>query len=124
MSVRTTFFALAAAAALLSGCNFNSYIYRPDVHQGNLITSEMISQLETGMSQAQVQFMLGEPLIRSALHKNRWDYTYYMNPRRGNIELRHVTVVFDDEGRLSAVEHDPLPTEQEADRAILGAKAK
>ena len=68
--------------------------------------------------------MLGEPLIRSALHKNRWDYTYYMNPRRGNIELRHVTVVFDDEGRLSAVEHDPLPTEQEADRAILGAKAK
>ena len=121
MSVRTTFFALAAAAALLSGCNFNSYVYRPDVHQGNLITSEMISQLETGMSQAQVQFMLGEPLIRSALHKNR---CYYMNPRRGNIELRHVTVVFDDEGRLSAVEHDPLPTEQEADRAILGAKAK
>ena len=88
MSVRTTFFALAAAAALLSGCNFNSYVYRPDVH------------------------------------KNRWDYTYYMNPRRGNIELRHVTVVFDDEGRLTAVEHDPLPSEQEADKAILGAKAK
>lgn len=125
MSLRTTLVVLtAAAAAFTAGCNFNSYVYRPDVHQGNLITSEMISQLETGMSEAQVQFMLGEPLIRSALHKNRWDYTYYMNPRRGNIELRHVTVVFDDEGRLSAVEHDPLPTEQEADRAILGAKAK
>ena len=30
------------AVAGLSGCNFNSYIYRPDVHQGNLITEEMI----------------------------------------------------------------------------------
>ena len=125
MSVRLTCFTFAAASvALLAGCNFNSYVYRPDVHQGNLITSEMISQLETGMTQNQVQFMLGEPLIRSALHQNRWDYTYYMNPRRGNIELRHVTVVFDEEGRLTRVEHDPLPTEKEADEAILGAKAK
>ena len=125
MSVRLTLFSFAAlSTALLAGCNFNSYVYRPDVHQGNLITSEMISQLETGMTQNQVQFMLGEPLIQSALHKNRWDYTYYMNPRRGNIELRHVTVIFDDEGRLTRVEHDPLPTEKEADEAILGTKAK
>ncbi len=123
MSARITCFILAAGAAIsLAGCNFNSYVYRPDVHQGNLITSEMISQLETGMTQAQVQFMLGEPLIRSALHQNRWDYTYYMNPRRGTIELRHVTVIFDDEGRLSKVEHDPLPSEKEADEAILGKK--
>ncbi len=123
MSVRISCFILAAGAAFtLAGCNFNSYVYRPDVHQGNLITSEMIAQLETGMTQAQVQFMLGEPLIRSALHQNRWDYTYYMNPRRGNIELRHVTVIFDDEGRLAKVEHDALPTEREADEAILGKK--
>ncbi len=123
MSARITCFILAAGATIsLAGCNFNSYVYRPDVHQGNLITSEMIAQLETGMTQAQVQFMLGEPLIRSALHQNRWDYTYYMNPRRGTIELRHVTVIFDDEGRLTKVEHDPLPSEKEADEAILGKK--
>lgn len=123
MSARITCFILAAGAAIsLAGCNFNSYVYRPDVHQGNLITSEMIAQLETGMTQAQVQFMLGEPLIRSALHQNRWDYTYYMNPRRGTIELRHVTVIFDEEGRLTKVEHDPLPSEKEADEAILGKK--
>lgn len=123
MSARITCFILAAGAAIsLAGCNFNSYVYRPDVHQGNLITSEMIAQLETGMTQAQVQFMLGEPLIRSALHQNRWDYTYYMNPRRGKIELRHVTVIFDEEGRLTKVEHDPLPSEKEADESILGKK--
>lgn len=60
MSLRTILAVLtAAAAALTAGCNFNSYVYRPDVHQGNLITSEMIEQLEPGMSQAQVQFLLG-----------------------------------------------------------------
>lgn len=125
MTVRLSCFVLAAcAAAALSGCNFNSYVYRPDVHQGNLITSEMISQLENGMTQAQVQFLLGEPLIRSALHQNRWDYTYYKNPRRGDIEMRHVAVFFDEDGRLVRVEHDPLPTEQEADQTILNSKKK
>lgn len=125
MSVRISCFIFAAGAAFtLAGCNFNSYVYRPDVHQGNLITSEMLSQLEIGMTQPQVQFMLGEPLIRSALHQNRWDYTYYMNPRRGDIKLRHVSVIFDAEGRLAKIEHDELPTEKEADEAILGAKRK
>lgn len=123
MSVRVSVLLLAAAAVTtLAGCNFNSYVYRPDVHQGNLVTSEMLSQLEIGMTQAQVQFMLGDPLIRSALHQNRWDYTYYLNPRRGDVQLRHVTVFFDDEGRLTKIDSDPLPTETEADQLILGAK--
>ena len=35
MSLRTTLVVLtAAAAAFTAGCNFNSYVYRPDVHQG------------------------------------------------------------------------------------------
>ena len=36
--------------------------YRPDVHQGNLVTNEQIEQLHVGMTQMQVQFLLGVPL--------------------------------------------------------------
>ena len=79
-----------AAVLLLSGCNTvadvwdnaTDYVpyflkpYRDDVHQGNLVTSEMVLQLEKGMTDAQVQFLLGVPLVRDQFHANRWDYVY------------------------------------------------
>ena len=110
---------LCTAAALIAGCNFNSYVYRPDVHQGNLITKEMADQLQIGMSRTQVQFLMGEPLIKSQLHQNRWDYLYYANPRRGNIETRPVTLWFDDQDTLIKIDHGNLPTEIQADSMIL-----
>ena len=73
-------FTTAAACAIgLSGCSTvsnvmdtaTSYVpyilkpYRADVHQGNLVTSEMALQLEKGMTDAQVQFLLGSLRIRS-----------------------------------------------------------
>lgn len=131
-------FTLAAAglalAISLTGCDTLSnawdksvdYIpyvvkpYRADVRQGNLITNDMVTQLEKGMTQAQVQFLLGIPLVRDEFHKDRWDYVYYL--LRGNDEkqLRHLTVFFDSEGRLDHWTSDPMPDEQQADQMILG----
>ncbi len=97
--------------------------YRPDVHQGNLVTSEMISQLEKGMSAEQVQFLLGIPLLRDRFHNDRWDYIYYLNRRNGDTETRKLTVFFDGSGRVEKWETDPLPDETTADLLILGDKA-
>ncbi len=94
--------------------------YRPDMHQGNLVTKEMVDQLHIGMTQLQVQFLLGVPLLRDMFHQNRWDYVYYMNPRFGDIERRRLTVYFDETGRLSRYEFNPLPNETQADQMILG----
>ena len=58
--------------------------YRPDTHQGNLVTKEMVDQLHLGMTQLQVQFLLGVPLLRDMFHQNRWDYLYYMNNGTSN----------------------------------------
>ena len=41
--------------------------YRVVVPQGNLVTDEMIQQLEVGMTEAQVNFIMGTPLIRDPL---------------------------------------------------------
>ena len=110
---------ICASVSLVTGCNFNSYVYRPDVHQGNLVTKEMADQLQIGMSRAQVQFLMGEPLIKSQLHENRWDYLYYSNPRRGDIVKRPVTLWFDEQGLLTKIDHGELPTELQADSMIL-----
>ncbi len=122
MSLRSFFVIapLALSLTTLSGCNFNSYVYRNDVYQGNLVTQEMIDQLQVGMARQQVLFLMGEPLIESQFHRNRWDYTYYMNPRYGDIQMRRVTLYFDDQDVLTKIEAGRLPTEKQADEMILG----
>jgi len=49
-----------------------------DIEQGNRIDSEVISQLELGMSRRQVQFLLGEPAIVDLYHPDTWHYVYYI----------------------------------------------
>ena len=94
--------------------------YRADVHQGNLVTSEMVTQLEKGMTQAQTQFLLGIPLVRDQFHPNRWDYVYYLLRGNNERQLRRLTVFFDDEGRVDHWNSDPMPDEEQADQMILG----
>jgi outer membrane protein assembly factor BamE len=97
--------------------------YRPDVHQGNIVTQEMVDQLRLGMTREQVRFMLGTPLLTSELHKDRWDYVYYLNPRRGAVQNRRLTVLF-KENRLDRFNADEMPAESMADVLILGPNAR
>ena len=135
---------LLAGVALLAGCQSVSDVtssmatsmsavtgwaptflgpYRPDVHQGNIITQEMVDQLRIGMTREQVRFMLGTPLLASEFHKNRVDYVYYLNPRRGPVQNRRLTLFFKD-NRLDKFNADPMPRDEEADMLILGAAAR
>ena len=97
--------------------------YRPDVHQGNIITKEMVEQLRQGMAREQVRFLLGTPLLTSEFHKDRWDYAYYLNPRKGEVQNRRLTVYFKD-NKLDSFRSDEMPQEQMADVLILGPDAR
>src|SRR5512135_3746503 len=136
--------ALLAAWALLAGCQSISNVtssmatsmsavtgwaptllgpYRPDVHQGNIITQEMVDQLRQGMSREQVRFMLGTPLLTSDFHKHRWDYPYYLNPLKGPVQSRRLSIFFKD-NKLERFVSDEMPSETFADAQILGPNAK
>lgn len=129
-------FAALATASLLSGCETISrgwtaaaewtptlvQPYRPDVHQGNVITQEMVEQLREGMTRDQVRFMLGTPLLTSSFHSDRWDYVYYLNRRSGEVQNRKLTLLF-KEGKLAKFSADEMPTETTADQLILGRDA-
>jgi outer membrane protein assembly factor BamE len=136
--------ALLAGVALLAGCqsvsDFSSGMassmsavtgwaptflgpYRPDVHQGNIITQEMVDQLRQGMTREQVRFMLGTPLLTSDFHKDRWDYPYYLNPLRGPVQVRRLTIHFADNKVVRFVS-DEMPPESLADAMILGPNAR
>ena len=96
---------------ILSGCSLSRFpgVYRINIEQGNILTQEMIDQLEPGMTQRQVKFILGTPLVRDSLNQNRWDYRYLLRTGNETIKQSLVTIYFDEE-ILSNVEGDMLPS--------------
>ena len=48
--------------------------YEVVISQGNLVDQEMIDKLEVGMTESQVKFVMGSPLISDTFYPNRWDY--------------------------------------------------
>lgn len=94
---------IATCVLALSGC---LRPYKMDIQQGNIVTQDMIDKLKPGMSQREVRFVLGSPMIEDPFHANRWDYAYVLKKGRDpNIEKRVVTVLFED-GKLASVDGD------------------
>lgn len=97
--------------------------YRPDVQQGNFVSREMVAQLKPGMTQDQVTFLLGTPLLNDIFHADRWDYAFRLQKGNGEITTSRVTVYFQD-GLVTRYEGGgDLPTEADY-LARIANKAK
>jgi len=82
--------------------------YRIDIQQGNLVTQEMVARLQTGMTRAQVRFVLGTPLLTDVFHPDRWDYIYRYEKDGKLIEHRRIVAVFSSD-KLLRIEGDVVP---------------
>jgi outer membrane protein assembly factor BamE len=80
----------------LSGCSHYKFpwVYRIDVEQGNVLEEEKVAQLKVGMTQNQVKFLLGSPIIRDTFNQERWDYIYSMRTGKGKLDRERVTLTF------------------------------
>jgi outer membrane protein assembly factor BamE len=98
--------------------------YRPDIQQGNFVSQEMVAQLKAGMTQDQVVFLLGTPLLTDVFHSDRWDYSFRLQKGNGELTTSRVTVFFKDK-LVSSFEGGDLPTEKDyLDRIADKAKVK
>ena len=86
-------FALILAVAL-SGCGM---LYRQSVQQGNLLEDDQVDALKPGMTKRQVSLVLGTPAIDSPFHQNRWDYVSSYKDAQGTVDLKRLTVIFEDD---------------------------
>ena len=84
-------------AALNSGCS----LYQVEIQQGNYITPEQVAQVKPGMSQAQVQEILGTPLMTDDFRRNRWDYVFYQKNGQIPAKSAGATVLFNKNGVVS-----------------------
>ncbi len=87
---------LCTFALGLTGCGFPG-VYKIDVQQGNVVTQEMIDQLRPGMTQRQVRFIMGTPLIQDTFSPNRWDYLYSMKSGHRPRTQERVSLTFENE---------------------------
>lgn len=92
----------------LTGCTYFPGVYKMDVPQGNPVTQEQLDQLRPGMTQSQVRYVMGTPLIQDTFNENRWDYVYHMIVEDEMTENRRLTVYFEN-GRLVRLEGDMRP---------------
>lgn len=113
--------ALGVAVAALSACGTTNwgFPYRPDVQQGNWITSEQVAQLRKGMTRDQVRYILGTPTLQDIFRSNRWDYPYVNKPGYGKMQERKFTVWFDGD-KLDHWEGDAQPDRQPFQKADTG----
>ena len=70
-------------------------VHKIDIQQGNLITDEMADLLRPGLTQRQVQYVIGTPLVVDTFNPNHWDYVYQYRFGDGTIEERKIRVIFE-----------------------------
>lgn len=92
----------------LSGCQRVPFSYAPEIQQGNVITADMVAELQSGMSEREVLFVMGSPVLRHGALNERWDYVHGMG-EGGAAPYQRLTLIFDRERRLAAVDGDLAP---------------
>ena len=98
-------YAVFLLVILFSGCAF---VHKIDIQQGNVTEEKQLNQLAVGMSQQQVRFILGTPLVQDVFHANRWDYYYSMH-KDGKLQQRSLITLYFDNEQLVDLQGDKVP---------------
>lgn len=92
---------LLLISTLLSGCFLRPH--KMDVVQGNVISQSDANHLRVGMSQAQVEDIMGTPVMQNVLDRNRVEYIYTFKAGYGQMQVTRVTCIFQN-GRLKSIQ--------------------
>ena len=97
--MRPTLPILLLLVTLLAGCNL---LYKPEVQQGTLLTTEMLASLKAGMTKRQVRLLLGSPSVSDSFHPERWDYVYSLSQAGEKVTAQHLALYFRNDALVRA----------------------
>ena len=112
MVLRRIFWLLFVTAIV--GCSISMpRVHKIAVQQGNILNQSMIDQLKPGMTQAQVAYIMGRPVLANTFDPNRWDYVFTLE----------VPGQFNETTRMSLFFENDLLTHFVGDMAPSSAKS-
>lgn len=91
--------------------------YKVDVVQGNVVTQEIMAQIQPGLGRMQVKEILGTPLLADPFHTDRWDYVFTIRRQGVADQQRRVSIFFKNDA-VDRFDTEPLPSEREFVAAI------
>ena len=79
-------------------------VYRVPIQQGNFLESKDLDQVTVGMTQAQVRYVLGTPMVIDPFTKDRWDYVYYLKKGQMREPIQRHFVLYFENGAVTRIE--------------------
>ena len=98
MKIKILFIFVLMISLITTGCSIPR-MYKVVVSQGNLVDQEMLDKLEIGMTESQVKFVMGTPLISDTFYPNRWDY-FTTVTQGDSVYTQQKIILFFDENKL------------------------
>ncbi|MFL2698068.1 MAG: outer membrane protein assembly factor BamE [Gammaproteobacteria bacterium] len=84
--------------AISTSCSMPE-LFQVVINQGNLVDEEMLGKLEVGLTESQVKYILGTPLISDTFNPKRWDY--YTAVSKGDVVFSESKIsLYFEEGKL------------------------
>lgn len=100
MNINLKVITLLLSVLLLASCSIPR-IFQVVISQGNLVDQEMLDKLEIGMTESQVKFVMGTPLISDTFYPNRWDYFTSVTQGENSYTNQKITLYFKDNKLVS-----------------------
>lgn len=87
-------------------------VYTIDVNQGNILDQTMIDQLRPNMTERQVLYILGSPMLIDTFHQKRWDYLYSSQPGGEDRQQKKVSILFNENNEVVGIQGDFRPSSE------------
>jgi len=125
LNVKPIFLMLIAGLSLSLpvGCSF----FEPHkivISQGSWIDENKVDQLEIGMSQDQVLYLLGTPLLQDVFAPDNWVYAYRESIGTEKLRERRLQFDFNDNALASIEKQFPQPISRQRPAASKKSKPK
>lgn len=105
---RAIILTISLGIATLTGCVFPG-VYKVPVQQGNIVTQDMLNQLQPGMTPTQVEYVMGTPVLKTTLTPTIWHYQYSLEEDDEITRQYLIQVYFDNQNHYSHYSGDVPP---------------
>ncbi|SUC30646.1 Small protein A precursor [Providencia rettgeri] len=112
--------AAALSLALMStGCSMmERLVYHPDINQGNYLTAKDVAKIQKGMTQQQVAYTLGTPMLSDPFGTQTWYYVFRQELGHDPVQQETLTLIFDRNGILTDIKNEKNLAAQESMEAV------